>query len=96
MKKLQDLSAEDAKKHFLKGSSYFNGDFPDYISFEPILEEVSAVLNGGYFTEHKASNPDFLSDVNYSLVANKDGRFAGNCSATTTLAGSDNQLVRWI
>jgi hypothetical protein len=76
MKKLQDLSAEDAKKHFLKGSSYFNGDFPDYISFEPILEEVSAVLNGGYFTEHKASNPDFLSDVNYSLVANKDGRFA--------------------
>ena len=44
MKKLQDLSAEDAKKHFLKGSSYFNGDFPDYISFEPILEEVSAVL----------------------------------------------------
>ena len=76
MKKLQDLSAEDAKKHFLKGSSYFNGDFPDYISFEPILEEVSAVLNGGYFTEHKASNPDFLSDVNHSLVANKDGRFA--------------------
>lgn len=60
----------------MKGSSYFNGDFPDYISFEPILSAVSEVLAGGYFVAHKASNPELLSDVNYSFVANKDGRFA--------------------
>ena len=76
MKKLINLSAEEAKAHFLKGSSYFNGDFPDYISFEPILKGVADILDGGYFTAHKLSNPDLLSDVNYSFVANKDGRFA--------------------
>ncbi|WP_322894906.1 MULTISPECIES: RNA-directed DNA polymerase [unclassified Yoonia] len=76
MKKLKNLSAAEAKEHFLKGSSYFNGDFPDYISFEPILNGVADVLGTGYFTEHKLSQPDLLSGVNYSFVANKDGRFA--------------------
>ncbi len=76
MIKLLDLSAADAKRHFLKGSSYFNGDFPDYISFEPILKEVEAVLSGTAFNGHKSTNPDIVSGVNYSFVANKDGRFA--------------------
>lgn len=75
-KRLLDLTAKEAKAHFLKGSSYFNGDFPDYISFEPILKGVSDVLADGHFSAHKASGPDLLSDVNYSFVANKDGRFA--------------------
>lgn len=76
MKKLLDLSADEAKQHFLKGSSYFNGDFPDYISFEPILNAVAGVLAGGHYAQHKISDPKLLSDVNYSFVANKDGRFA--------------------
>ncbi|EDT01878.1 conserved hypothetical protein [Burkholderia ambifaria IOP40-10] len=76
MKKIIDLTAKEAAEHFLKGSSYFNGDFPDYISFQPILADVSAVLNGESFTAFKSSNPEHLSDVNYSFVANKDGRFA--------------------
>ena len=75
-KRLLDLTAQEAKAHFLKGSSYFNGDFPDYISFEPILKGVSEVLSDGHFSAHKVSGPDLLSDVNYSFVANKDGRFA--------------------
>lgn len=75
-KRLLDLTAQEAKAHFLKGSSYFNGDFPDYICFEPILKGVSEVLADGHFSAHKASKPDLLSDVNYSFVANKDGRFA--------------------
>ena len=49
MKRLIDLSNEEARVHFLKGSSYFNGDMPSYISFEPILKDVSAILNGGTF-----------------------------------------------
>jgi hypothetical protein len=75
-KPLLDLTAQEAKAHFLKGSSYFNGDFPAYISFETILKGVSEVLAEGHFAAHKASAPDLLSDVNYSFVANKDGRFA--------------------
>jgi RNA-directed DNA polymerase len=55
MKRLIDLSNEDARIHFLKGSSYFNGDLPRYISFEPILGEVAAVLQGGNYTQFKSA-----------------------------------------
>lgn len=78
MKNLIDLSCDEAKEHFLKGSSYFNGDFPEYISFEPILRGVSMVLGGGAYSDFTNStvHPKHLMGVNYSFVANKDGRFA--------------------
>ena len=44
MPRVIELSNTDARDHFLKGSSYFNGDFPKYISFEPILQQVAAAL----------------------------------------------------
>lgn len=76
MKRLVDLSNEEARAHFLKGSSYFNGDLPRYISFEPILSGVAAILNGGTYTEFKAASPNDLSNVNYSFIANKDGKLS--------------------
>ena len=76
MKRLIDLSNEEARVHFLKGSSYFNGDLPRYISFEPILSEVASVLNGGNYAQFKAASPNELSNVNYSFIANKDGKLA--------------------
>lgn len=76
MKRLIDLSNKEARAHFLKGNSYFNGDLPRYISFEPILNEVATVLNGGSYAKFKATNPSDLPNVNYSFIANKDGRFA--------------------
>jgi hypothetical protein len=76
MKKLVELSNEEAKKYFLKGSSYFNADIPSYISFEPILNDVAAVLKGGNYTAFKSTNPNDFPDVNYSFLSNKDGKFA--------------------
>jgi RNA-directed DNA polymerase len=76
MKKLVDLSNDEAKKHFLKGSSYFNVDIPNYISFEPILNDVVSVLDGNSYMAFKAKNPDDLPDVNYTFLTNKDGKFA--------------------
>lgn len=76
MKRIIDLSNKEARSHFLKGSSYFNGDMPSYISFEPILTAVSDVLSGNSFAQYKASNPAEYPDVNYNFIANKDGRFA--------------------
>lgn len=76
MPQIIELSSADARAHFLKGSSYFNGDFPRYISFEPILQAVAAVLNGGDYRGFKSANPYELPNVNYSLIANKDGRLA--------------------
>lgn len=76
MKRLIDLERDEAAQHFLKCSSYFNGDLPKYISFQPIITAVSEVMNGNGFTQFKSKNPSDLSGVNYSLVANKDGKLA--------------------
>ena len=76
MKRLVDLSNDEARAHFLKGSSYFNGDLPNYISFEPILRDVAAILKGGEYVQFKSTNPRELPNVNYSFIANKDGRLS--------------------
>ncbi len=76
MKKLIDLNSNEARTHFLKASSYFNADLPKYISFEPILSSVANVLAGGDFLQFKKSPPQNLPNVNYSLIANKDGKFS--------------------
>ena len=75
MKQLIDLTGEEARLHFLKGSSYFNGDFPKYISFEPILEQVAIVLSKKSYSDF-GKKPQHYPSVNYQLVSNKDGRFA--------------------
>jgi len=76
MKRLIDLTNEEARAHFMKGSSYFNGDLPSYLSFEPLLADVARVLNGGNFQQFRCTNPGLLPSVNYNFIANKDGRFA--------------------
>ncbi len=78
MKRLIDATGTEARSHFLKCSSYFNGDFPKYISFEPILGKVDKVLNGSDYAAFKLDKkkPDSMPGVNYNFVANKDGRFA--------------------
>lgn len=76
MPQIIELPSADARAHFLKGSSYFNGDFPGYISFEPILQAVAEVLNGGDYHGFKSAKPHELPNVNYNFTANKDGRFA--------------------
>jgi hypothetical protein len=76
MKKIIDLSNEDAKAHFLKGKSYFNNDLPPYLSFEPILKDVATELSDKKFNEYQSSRPSYLPKVNYSFLTNKDGKFA--------------------
>jgi hypothetical protein len=76
MKRLIDFSHNEARAHFLKGSSYFNADMPRYISFEPVLGAVEAVLQGEGYAAFKSTNPNDLSDVNYNFIANKDARLA--------------------
>ena len=76
MKRLIDLTNEEAKQHFLKCSSYFNGDLPKYISFQPIITAVSEVMNGDEFSSFMNKKPADLPSVNYNLIANKDGKLA--------------------
>jgi len=76
MKRLVDVTNEEARLHFLKGSSYFNSDLPNYISFQPLLDGVAAVLDGNGYSAFQATPPKRIPDVNYSFIANKDGRLA--------------------
>lgn len=78
MKRLVDLDEKDAKKYFLKASSYFNADLPKYICFESIITNVDQALNGKTYEKFKLPKnpPNNHNDVNYSLIANKDGRLA--------------------
>lgn len=76
MNTITELTHEEAKKYFLNRKSYFNADLPPYISFEPILTDVAAVLNGRTYDEFKSKNPSTCSSVNYNILTNKDGKLA--------------------
>lgn len=76
MTRLIDLSNDQARKFFLKGSSYFNADLPPYISFEPILTDVATVLDGKTYDKINPNHPSTYSDVNYKILTNKDGKLA--------------------
>lgn len=76
MKRLVELTADEARAHFLKGSTYFSTDLPAYLNFSPVLKEVAAVLEGGSCQSYQRQQPEDLSGVNYDFIANKDGKFA--------------------
>lgn len=74
MKKLIDATADEAVDYFLQGSSYFSNDLPPYINFKNILNDVyDAYTHSSGYQEKEAHN---LQGVNYSLIANKDGKFS--------------------
>ena len=80
VRKLFEVDCVDAKDFFLKNSSYFNADLPDYLSFEPVLADVAAILVEAGLAEDGTTK--FIQKgarfdgVNYEIITNKDGRFA--------------------
>ncbi len=66
-------SRQTARAHFMKGSSYFNADFPSYINFEPILNDVDDILTDDSANFGEAAR---IEGVNYEIIANKDGRLS--------------------
>lgn len=69
-----ELSAASARKFFLKPESYCNIDFPPYIEFGPLIRAVEVAL--GNRDRRSIGKPGDYEDVNYSLLTNKDGRYA--------------------
>ena len=76
MKSITDLSSTEARDYFLKASSYFHADMPNYLSFQPIIDNVARVMGNASFFDFDPKKPDDVDGVNYSFVTNKDGRFA--------------------
>lgn len=78
MKNVLSLTANEAKKFFLKEESYFNSELPPYFEFKNLLESLSKQINGKKLSDFYDQDikPQELEDVNYKLISNKDGRYA--------------------
>ena len=71
-----EFTPEEAQKYFLKPESYCNFNLPIYFDFEPLLLNVHEELNGKALCIFKQGNPSHSDDVNYTILDNKDGRYA--------------------
>lgn len=88
MKRLLEMSASDARAFLLKGTSYCNFDVPPYFTFESLLKKVAKKLENKLLTDFldvqheaktkktKPKRPSNYEGVNYTLLNNKDGKYA--------------------
>lgn len=74
-KSILDLSAVEAQAFLLKAESYCSLDLPPYIQFGPLIEATHQALTGKNLSSlsSKSRNHD---DVNYTILNNKDGKYA--------------------
>ena len=70
---INDLSPEDARQYFLISKSYFDMDLPPYFNFQPLLEFACSEVSQLEVSDILKWKPQNDSDVNYSLLHNKDG-----------------------
>lgn len=76
MKKIIDMSSNEAKRFFLKSSSYFSMNLPEYFDFSDLINDVDAKLKGKTLSQLWNNKPDLYDDVNYKFNQNKDGKYA--------------------
>lgn len=74
-KSILELSAAEARECLLKPESYCSLDLPPYIRFDALLEATHATLEGKTLSGLSAKPRDH-DDVNYTILNNKDGKYA--------------------
>lgn len=74
-KSILELSAAEAQAFLLKPDSYCSIDFPPYICFHKLIEGVHEALKGKKLSD-LSSKPRDHDDVNYTILNNKDGKYA--------------------
>lgn len=79
MKRILDMSNDDAKLFLLKNKSYFSLDLPPYFDFNNLLLSIDNKLNGkdlkNFYKDNKTIPPKSCENVNYKFLHNKDGKF---------------------
>lgn len=76
-KSILDLSHDKARDFLLKSESYFSLDLPSYIEFSSLITDTAKVFHGkklSNLTNGKTVRD--YDDVNYTILNNKDGRYA--------------------
>jgi RNA-directed DNA polymerase len=77
MRTVLDLNSEEAQAFFLKEESYCTFELPEYFSFELLLHNLTRELAGKILKESTTEiKPKDVEGVNYTLLNNKDGKFA--------------------
>ncbi len=72
-----DLSHEEARAFLLKPESYFTLELPPYITFKALLEDTAKALFCKKLSSMAKKGKARDSDaVNYTILHNKDGRYA--------------------
>ena len=71
-----DLTHNEARNFLLKPESYCSLDLPPYIVFTHLLTGVHQCLDGNRLADFQTSSPRDLDKVNYTILHNKDGRYA--------------------
>ena len=71
-----DLTHGEARTFLLKTESYCSLDLPPYIAFGDLINGVHRLLDGKRLTYFRRSTPRDHDDVNYTILHNKDGKYA--------------------
>ncbi|MCY3030600.1 MULTISPECIES: RNA-directed DNA polymerase [Aerococcus] len=73
-----DMDSEQAKKFFLESTSYSTIHLPPYFTFDEVISKAENKLRKSKLKEFEGSKIkiDDLPDVNYTLFANKNGKYS--------------------
>jgi hypothetical protein len=73
-----DLTDSEARTFLLNPKSYCKIDLPPYIVFNDLIDGVHKALDGKKLSDltNKRKKPRDYDDVNYTILDNKDGKYA--------------------
>ncbi|MGV6861229.1 MAG: RNA-directed DNA polymerase [Putridiphycobacter sp.] len=76
MKNIIELDENEARKFLLKRDNYSSLSLPIYFNFEDLINKLSKELTGKRLSDYTTNSPRDFDDINHSLIANKDGKYA--------------------
>lgn len=77
VKTIFDLSADEALDFLMQNDRYVTAEMPEYLNFDPVLAFAREHIADTSIDKClKDINPENMSDANYDIMLNKDGRYA--------------------
>lgn len=77
VKTIFDLSADEALDFLMQNDRYVTTEMPEYLNFDPVLAFAREHIADTSIDKClKDINPENMSDANYDIMLNKDGKYA--------------------
>lgn len=77
VKTIFELSADEALDFLMQNDRYVTTEMPEYLNFDPVLAFAREHIADTSIDKClKDINPENMSDANYDIMLNKDGRYA--------------------